>query len=276
MRRVSARPRARPRNGHPCSTDRGFEHQDPGIKTRSSRRHFWSLSEAFALAKNTALRIAIVSLSIALIPMQVFGQAARQDSITLELGTISFTFEKRLLIGRPSPRPASSLSREQWNAATHYAMSFGQSISVELRNSFPARLMCGNFRSAVLHRVRFNPDVRTSVDDWEAAPTENARISRLIPPPDIRALPIQGADKTDAYQFEDDDLRDFRGGKQQFVHGKDVFPGTPSIVRMGIRLAPEITVNVSFSSSLECFLRDGPELTRYVRNFFVQRMKNSP
>jgi hypothetical protein len=227
--------------------------------------------------------IIVLALSTVSALAQSPAPVSRDETITLQLGSISFDFEKWLLIGRPSPTRVGSLSREKWAAMTHYEMSLGQHISVQVI-SFPAHLSCGDtFKSAVLERVTFYPDPPMLVVDRHTVPTQNPRISRLIPPPHLRELydqlvvGIQGLDKIEGYQFEDDDLRDFRGAKQTFDHFKDVFPETPSIVKMRISVAPEVTVAVSFSSpSFECFIREGPDLTRHVRNFFLERMKTSP
>jgi hypothetical protein len=41
---------------------------------------------------------------------------------------------------------------------------------------------------------------------------------------------------------------------------------------MDILIHPEINMHVSFSSR-ECFLREGPALTRHIRNFLLQRIR---
>jgi hypothetical protein len=199
-------------------------------------------------------------------PTPVVGQVANGPTISFRFGGPTITIERRFVSGQPSPR---RLSRDEWATASQYDMAYGQRFSVNLTDLFPSELACRRyFRSASVTYDLIASEFKNSIYDWEGEPTNNPSISRLVVPPELSR--VSELDKSEHYRIEEDDLRDFRGEKQLFVHFRNVYPDKPSIVNLGIRFLPHVNIRVSFSD-FECFIREGVTVTRLIKDFFVRR-----
>lgn len=195
--------------------------------------------------------------------------AQSQDAITFRLGATAFVLERSLVRGQPSPRRFSS---KDWMHVTQYVLDFGQSIDFDLREAnttFPCEQY---FKTAFVRYQRHvdfpNPDL---VADWRLEHTSNPAITRLIriPPGGIG---FQGEEKIERYRFEVPELNDYNGERQQFVYYTGESSDLAPFIRIGIRLTPEISADVRLSSK-ECFFENGVSVTKYIRNFVIQRMR---
>jgi hypothetical protein len=198
------------------------------------------------------------------------GQAqARQDAmVKLLFASTSLTIERGLIDYQSSPR---QLSRVAWSAAPEYEVSYRDVIALLLDETIPPELPCRQHLKATFLKLRQPvdlPPIPHIFRDWEQVRMENPEIVKFI-------TPSGGSEKIDYYQFESDDLRNYRGEKQAFIDAKDVFPDTPSVILVDIIIHPEINMRVRFSSR-ECFLREGPALTRRIRQFVLSRMRPNP
>jgi hypothetical protein len=199
------------------------------------------------------------------------GSPPQNGAIVFRFGATSLTLDKKLVQGQPSPR---RVSPEQWAGATQYDMSYGQHINIDLARLFPASLSCGRTSKAgfLTYDRPVKRAFRNPVYERERRPTSNTEIAQLVWPADF---PKSDQDKSELYEFQNDDLRDFEGERQLFVHARGVFPDHPSVIKMEIQLAPGISLHASFSS-YECFMKEGVALTRHARSFMLERMATIP
>ena len=191
-------------------------------------------------------------------------QVKHDRLIKLHFGGASFTIDRALIDYESSPRQLADIAG---STTPVYEVSYRDIIALRLVETIPSELGCRDYLKTIFLRHRRLVDMppgRGVFRDWEQSRTENPEIVRLITPPAENQ-------KIDYYQFESNDLRDHVNRKQVFTDAKNVFPDTPSVILMDIIIHPEIQMRVRFSSR-ECFLREGPALTRHIRNFVLQRI----
>ncbi|MEH2614254.1 hypothetical protein [Bradyrhizobium sp. AZCC 1693] len=220
--------------------------------SRHFSRPMWSLAVLVALI--------LIAFSFGAYAQVEYGRV-----IKLHFGGTSFTIDRALIDYASSPRKLADIA---WSATPEYEVAHGNTIALRLGETIPPALGCRQYLKTIFLKHRRPVDMppgRGAFRDWEQSRTENPEIVKFITPPEENQ-------KIDYYQFESDDLRDHVNRKQVFIDAKNVFPDTPSVILMDIIIPPEIEMRVKFSSR-ECFLREGPALTRHIRNLVFQGIR---
>jgi hypothetical protein len=223
----------------------------------------WSPGRKFTQAKQCCQRVArrcgtggLVFIILLFWPLE--GLSA--DVIRFHFGESTISLERALIRAQPQPL---RLPQETWLAATYYQMQKGQQVyfHLPLGDSLPASSTCRKLNDLSLEYrtlpARGSEGDRNRLDLLRPAPTSYPDISKLETSPNRRAV-------LDWYQFERDDLRDYRGDKQSFINRE-------ATVLMDIQLVPDVLVTAAPSAD-GCFFRDGVALTRHIRNFLLERL----
>lgn len=187
------------------------------------------------------------------------GQAL--DQVTFRFGEASIVVERPIILSQPSP---FQYSVEDWEHATQYDMRPEQFLYLELpaASSIPASSACGRAPVVALRLSALPPrgsPVEFKRGGWQASPTSNRGISRLIPPPNSASI------EADLYEFESDELRDAWGNKQAFF-----IRGVVALAMIQITREIQILLDRRADS---CFFANGEGLVRYVRDFVAERIK---
>jgi hypothetical protein len=193
-------------------------------------------------------------------------QAVQGGQVLVRFESVGIVLDRRFVPRGPNPR---RFSQEEWDRINEYEMKPGQVLEIN-REFLPLNLSCRQFLTSILleYRAHRHETFRPSMHDWPVKPTANSSISEVLPPPEFRVL----GDSMRLYRFEENDLRDFRNRSQFFNYGRI---SDKEIIRMTIKLHPNVDVRVSISSPA-CFMRDGVQTTRELRDFFSERLRANP
>jgi hypothetical protein len=206
-----------------------------------------------------------VGLALCATP-RVIAQDVRSGKIIVRFESVGIVLDRRFIPRGPNPR---RFSQEEWNRINQYEMKPGQVLEID-REFLPPNLPCRQFLHTRLELRRYrHPETFIAPrHDWQLNPTANSSISEVVPPLQFR-LP---GHSMRLYRFEENDLRDFQNQNQSFTWGR---VSNKEIIRMTIKIHPNVDIRISISSPT-CFMRDGVQTTRQLRDFFAERLRASP